>query len=71
MSKELLCLGIDMGGTQIKMAVVTSKGLIKEEVAIDTDINAKPFNVLKSIVDLAVKLKNYSKIKSIGMGYSW
>jgi glucokinase len=63
-----LYLGIDMGGTQIKIAVVTSKGTIKEETSIPTDIKVEPFSILKSIVDGSIKLKNYSKIKSIGVG---
>ncbi|MDR3307268.1 MAG: ROK family protein [Endomicrobium sp.] len=67
MSKDLY-LGVDMGGTQIKVAVVTSKGVIKEETAMPTDVNAKPSNVLNSVVYLASKLKNYPKTKSIGVG---
>jgi predicted NBD/HSP70 family sugar kinase len=41
MSRDLY-LGIDMGGTQIKIAVVTSKGIINEETAIPTNIKAEP-----------------------------
>ncbi|MDR2817886.1 MAG: ROK family protein [Endomicrobium sp.] len=67
MSKDLY-LGIDMGGTQIKVAVVTSKGVIEEETVMFTDINENPSKVLSSVVYLASKLKNYPKIKSIGVG---
>jgi glucokinase len=63
-----LYLGIDMGGTQIKIAVVTSKGAIKEKAAMPTDVNAEPSKVLKSVIHLASKLKSYSKTKSIGVG---
>jgi predicted NBD/HSP70 family sugar kinase len=49
MSKELH-LGIDMGGTHIKIAIVTSKGLIEEETFIDTDINEKPVKSCKIII---------------------
>ncbi|MDR3195961.1 MAG: hypothetical protein LBT58_04220 [Endomicrobium sp.] len=62
MSKDLY-LGVDMGGTQIKVAVVTSKGVIKEEIAMPSDVNAKSSNVLNSVVYLASKLKNYPKTK--------
>jgi glucokinase len=65
---EDLYLGIDMGGTQIKIAIVTSKGAIKEEAVMPTDINAEPSKVLKSVIYLASKLKDYSKTKSIGVG---
>ena len=60
-------LGIDMGGTQIKIAVVTDNIKIIEETVMDTDINAKPVTVIKNIVTKLNTLKNYSKIKSIGV----
>ena len=61
-------LGIDMGGTQIKIAVVTDNVKIIEETVMDTDIKAKPVTVIKNIVTKLNTLKNYSKIKSIGVG---
>lgn len=67
MSKELY-LGIDMGGTHIKIAVVDSKGCILEETVIDTKIKEKPVNVIRSIIAEASKFKNYKKTKSIGVG---
>lgn len=67
MSKELF-LGIDMGGTHIKIAIVGSKGVIIEETMIDTDITAKPVNVIRDIIAKASGLSNYAKTKSIGVG---
>lgn len=67
MSKGLY-LGIDMGGTHIKMAIVNSDGSIIEETLLDTDIKEKPLNILKSIVKKAKELENYSKVLSIGVG---
>jgi len=61
-------LGIDMGGTQIKIAVVTDNVKIIEETVMDTDIKAQPITVIKDIVAKLHTLKNYSKIKSIGVG---
>jgi glucokinase len=63
-----LYLGIDIGGTRSKVAIVNSEGIIFEESSIATDVKSKPINILKNIVDLAKKFKNYSKIKSIGVG---
>ncbi|MDR1522364.1 MAG: ROK family protein [Endomicrobium sp.] len=63
-----LCLGIDIGGTRIKVATVDPKGVIFEESIIDTNVNAKPINVLKDIIDVAKKFKSYSKIKNVGVG---
>ncbi|MDR2067299.1 MAG: ROK family protein [Endomicrobium sp.] len=65
---ENLYLGIDIGGTLIKVAIVNSKGVIFEESVISTDVNAKPADILKSIINIAKKFKDYSKIKSIGVG---
>lgn len=61
-------LGIDMGGTQIKIAVVTDNVKIIEETVMDTDTKAQPITVIKNIVAKLHTLKNYSKIKSIGVG---
>jgi len=61
-------LGVDMGGTNIKIAIVTSKGAIVEEAVMPTDIGARPEKVIASIVERASKLKNYSKAKTIGIG---
>jgi len=67
MNKELY-LGIDMGGTQIKIAVVDSAGRIVEESAIDTDIKAEPSAVIKRIACKVQSLKNYQKVRGIGFG---
>ncbi len=67
MSKEIF-LGIDMGGTHIKIAIVDSKGLIIDETMIDTDISERPINVIKNIVSKASEMPSYSKAKSIGVG---
>ncbi|AKL97808.1 ROK family protein [Endomicrobium proavitum] len=61
-------LGIDMGGTNIKIAIVNNKGSIVEESVIATDINAKPETIVKSIVEKASVLKNYRNTKTAGVG---
>ena len=63
-----LYLGIDMGGTLIKMAVVDSKANVVEETSVYTDIKASPKTVIKNIADIFKKFKNYDKVKSIGVG---
>lgn len=63
-----LYLGIDMGGTNIKIAVVSSKGLIVEETMIKTDLKQMPLKVIQDVIEQASKLKNYSKTQSIGIG---
>jgi len=61
-------LGIDMGGTSIKIAVVDDKANILEESSLDTDIKAQPKKVINDIVNACKILKYYGKVKSIGIG---
>lgn len=67
MSKKLY-LGIDMGGTNIKIAIVNSEGVIVEETVIKTDLGQTPVKVIRDIAAQACSLKNYPKTKSIGIG---
>ena len=63
-----LYLGIDMGGTNIKIAVVNRNGEIEEETSLKTELKQSPENVIRSVINRASGLKNYSKVKSIGIG---
>ncbi|MCL1972718.1 MAG: ROK family protein [Endomicrobia bacterium] len=63
-----LYLGIDMGGTNIKIAVVNHKGEIIEETSIKTEIKQSPMNVIQSVIKRASALKNYAKTKNTGIG---
>lgn len=63
-----LYLGMDIGGTHTKLAIVNDRGVILEEFSLVTDTKERPINILKGIVDIAKHFKNYSKIKSIGVG---
>jgi glucokinase len=66
---EELYLGIDIGGTSIKIGIFTSEGeKLEKERRILTDSNARPEEVVKSIETEAVNFKHYQKIKSIGVG---
>jgi glucokinase len=67
MSNQLY-LGIDMGGTNIKTAVVNPSGDILEESMTETDINEKPASVISDIIKKTKEFKNYSKTKTIGIG---
>ena len=61
-------IGIDMGGTLIKMAVVDDKANIIESAVFKTDIAALPKKIIINIVDVLKKFKNYNKVKTIGIG---
>ena len=53
-------LGVDMGGTLIKIAIVDDKANVIEEAVVNTDINASPKSVIENIVEVFKKFKNYS-----------
>lgn len=61
-------LGIDLGGTQIKIAVLNDKAVIVEELVLDTDIQAKPIQIIKNIVSKIKNMKHYKDVKTIGIG---
>ena len=61
-------IGIDMGGTLIKTAVVDDKANIIEDAVIKTDVSALPKKIITNIVDVLKTFKNYKKVKTIGIG---
>ena len=61
-------LGVDMGGTLIKIAIVDDKANVIEEAVVNTDINASPKSVIENITEVFKKFKNYNKVKTIGIG---
>ncbi|MDR2708801.1 MAG: ROK family protein [Elusimicrobiota bacterium] len=67
MSEEYF-LGIDMGGTSIKIAIVNDAYQIIDTVSLPTDPKKEPQEVLQEIISAASKLAYYEKVNSIGMG---
>ena len=61
-------LGVDMGGTLIKIAIVDDKANVIEEAVVNTDINANPKSVIENITEVFKKFKHYNKVKTIGIG---
>ena len=61
-------LGVDMGGTLIKIAIVDDKANVIEEAVVNTDINASPKSVIENITEVFKKFKHYNKVKTIGIG---
>lgn len=61
-------LGIDLGGTGVKIAVVNSNEKIVEHSGFPSSSPADPKKIVESIVHYSKKLKHYSKVKSIGIG---
>ena len=61
-------LGVDMGGTLIKIAIVDDKANVIEEAVVNTDINANPKSVIENITEVFKKFKHYNRVKTIGIG---
>ncbi len=61
-------IGIDMGGTLIKMAIVDDKANIVENAVLKTDITLHPRKILNNISNTLKNFKNYNKVKTIGIG---
>ena len=61
-------LGVDMGGTLIKIAIVDDKANVLEEAVVNTDITASPKSVIENITEVFKKFKHYNKVKTIGIG---
>jgi glucokinase len=67
MKKEFF-LGIDMGGTAVKTAIVDGSASILEQKTIPMDIKADPKQILKTVLEAAGEFKDYDKVKNIGLG---
>jgi glucokinase len=65
---EKLCLGIDLGGTGVKIAIVDKKGNIVEHSSFPTACPADPKKIAETIAANCRKLKHFKKIRSIGIG---
>lgn len=67
----LLKIGVDIGGTEIKAGLITSKGKVLKKVVVLTEVEQGKAvvteNILKAI-SLIVKSKKFKKIPSIGVG---
>ncbi|MDR1952113.1 MAG: ROK family protein [Elusimicrobiota bacterium] len=61
-------LGIDIGGTSVKIAIVKSDLEILSQTSLPTNIKEEPRKVLKDILKAAAGLEGYDKVKSIGLG---
>jgi len=62
------CLGIDLGGTEVKMAIVNLRGRIVEETNIANSNSFKPDELVHQIVREAKGFKNFKFISGVGVG---
>lgn len=61
-------LGIDLGGTGVKIAIVDEKGNIVEHTGFPSSSPCDPVDIADQIVHHSKKLSHYRKVKSIGVG---
>ncbi|MDR2660963.1 MAG: ROK family glucokinase [Lactobacillaceae bacterium] len=64
-------IGVDLGGTTIKFAILTADGTIQEKWAIDTNILDEGSHIVPDIIDSInrrIKLLNLDKERIIGIG---
>ena len=61
-------IGIDLGGTSAKLALVDAKAKILEEASVPTSAGASAQAVINEIMLAVKKFKNYKAVSSIGVG---
>jgi glucokinase len=67
MPKVKAAIGVDLGGTTIKLGIVDQKGKILKKISIDSKAEKGPNNVIKQIIKGISQLKD-SKYNFIGIG---
>ncbi len=67
---EKYAIGVDLGGTNIKIGIVTDKGKLIKKTSIKTEAEGGPKKVISNIIKgiNEVLTKNKYKIKGIGIG---
>lgn len=63
-----LYLGADLGGTEVKLAVVDECGKIIEHNGFPNSYNSSPENVVKEIISRARRMKNFDNLSGTGVG---
>ncbi|HCY77080.1 MAG TPA: ROK family protein [Ignavibacteriales bacterium] len=67
---EKYAVGVDLGGTNIKIGIVSAKGKLVKSTSIKTEADSGPKNVISNIIDGidSILSKNKFKIQGIGVG---
>lgn len=61
-------IGVDLGGTNVRVAKVDETGNVLQVVKDATEINKGTEHVIQKIISLIKSIDNYSECKGIGMG---
>ena len=67
---EKFAIGVDLGGTNIKIGIVSEKGKLVKSLSVKTEAEGGPKKVISNIVEGIdeILLKNKLKIQGIGVG---
>ncbi|MFJ5759086.1 ROK family protein [Neobacillus sp. NPDC093182] len=65
---EKYLLGIDLGGTNLRVAVVTYEGRLVEEMNVETESEKGPYYVIDQMIQLCEKIMRERNIEAIGIG---
>jgi len=67
---EKYAVGVDLGGTNIKIGIVSDKGKLVKSISIKTEADCGPKNVIANIIKgvETILAKNKLKIQGIGIG---
>jgi glucokinase len=67
---EKYAIGVDLGGTNIKIGIVSDKGKLVKSISMKTEADCGPKNVIANIIKgiETILVKNKLKIQGIGIG---
>lgn len=59
MNEQTIWIGIDLGGTNVRVAAVDQSGTILEEIQQLTDVEKGPESIINSIINMTTSLQSY------------
>lgn len=68
MNKTKYAIGVDLGGTRIKLGIVSEAGKLISKISVKTEAEKGPKNVIDNIISGIEELTNKSKYKISGIG---
>ncbi len=68
MTKEKIGIGIDLGGTALKIGIVDSTGKILKKISVNSNADKGPDAVIRQIKNGTCQILEYAKIKNYGIG---
>ncbi|MGE6754725.1 ROK family protein [Rossellomorea sp. NPDC071047] len=63
-----LRIGVDLGGTNIRAALLDDKGTILREVSEKTEAHLGPGRIISKLISLVERVKREEKVRGIGIG---